>query len=197
MITGNLKKPYLDNPFQRFHQSIEDYPHFLDDIDDVHMVEYDTYERFKPFKAKEGTTVGDTIAIPLEDNDTKYYPYDIQGESLWTNPPDTNQPTIDHGLDEDLIWAFTMTAYNQSVIKNTYRSNLWDNLRNNHAPFWGKKLIAPCFYKEEKLEKFFRQWNHRLGLEIIKMKHSLMDEKDKVVRRYMKDEIDAYISKCR
>jgi hypothetical protein len=30
----------------------------LDDIDDVSMLEYDTFERFKPFKAKEGTTEG-------------------------------------------------------------------------------------------------------------------------------------------
>jgi hypothetical protein len=30
----------------------------------------------------------------------KLYFYDVQGESVYTNPPDTNLPVIDHGLDE-------------------------------------------------------------------------------------------------
>jgi hypothetical protein len=44
---GILEKPYLDNPFQRFHQSIEEYPEFHDDIDDVNFTEYDNWERLK------------------------------------------------------------------------------------------------------------------------------------------------------
>lgn len=35
IIHGIVEKPYLDNPFQRFHESIEQYPDFHDDIDDV------------------------------------------------------------------------------------------------------------------------------------------------------------------
>jgi hypothetical protein len=97
---------YIDNPFTRMHQSIEDYPSFLDDIDDIQFMEYDTPERMKPFKAKKGTTVGESPVIPLEDNDTKPMFYDLQGESVYTNPPDSNSPTIDHGLDEEFIWAF-------------------------------------------------------------------------------------------
>lgn len=88
------------------HQSIEEYPDFLDDIDDVSLGEYDQYERFKPFQPKKGTTVGGTNIIPMEDNDTKAVFYDVQGESVYTNPPDTNMPTIDHELDEDHIWAW-------------------------------------------------------------------------------------------
>jgi hypothetical protein len=69
IIHGILDNPVLNNPFQRFHQTIVDYPDFLDDIDDIGMVEYDQWERLKPFNPKEGTTVGDTFVLPTEDND--------------------------------------------------------------------------------------------------------------------------------
>lgn len=78
----------------------------------MNFVEYDNFERFKPFEPKKGTYVGETFAIPPEDNDQKFYFYDIQGESLYTNPPDPNMPVIDHGLDEEHIWAFNLTPYN-------------------------------------------------------------------------------------
>lgn len=42
-----------------------------------------------------------------------------------------------------------------------------------HAPHWGTKLIAPAFYTREKYETFKRQWDHRLGLELIKMRHAI------------------------
>ena len=73
---GIVEKQYLNNPFQRFHQSIEDYPAFLDDIDDVSLRQYDDWERLKPYEAKEGTTVGQTHVLPMEDNDSKLYFYD-------------------------------------------------------------------------------------------------------------------------
>lgn len=60
---------HIDNPFLRMHKTLEEYPHFLDDIDDISLVEYDQYERFKPFQPKKGSTVGDSLIIPLEDND--------------------------------------------------------------------------------------------------------------------------------
>lgn len=120
MVFGTVEKPYLDNPFQRFHQNIEEYPSFLDDMDDVILHKYDGYERFKQFEMKDEISSGDTWAIPMEDNDQKFYFYDLQGESIYTNPPDPNQPTIDHGLDEEHIWAFGVTAYNQFLIKNQY-----------------------------------------------------------------------------
>jgi hypothetical protein len=41
-----------------------------------------------------------------EDSDEKFEFYDIQGESLYSNPPEPNWITIDHGLDEDYIWSF-------------------------------------------------------------------------------------------
>ncbi len=63
---------YLDNPFLRFHEMLEQNSHHLDDIDDHALIEYDDFERRKPFKPKKGTTVGVTPLLPLEDNDQKF-----------------------------------------------------------------------------------------------------------------------------
>jgi hypothetical protein len=32
--------------------------------------------------------------------------------------------------------------------------------------------MMPAFYKREKMDKFYRQWNTRLGLEILKIQQS-------------------------
>jgi hypothetical protein len=56
LTRGIVDRVYISNPFNRMHKSIEDYPNFLDDIDDISFTEYDNFERLKPFKAKEGTT---------------------------------------------------------------------------------------------------------------------------------------------
>jgi hypothetical protein len=109
---GIFSRPFLDSPFTRFHESIEDYPDFHDDFDDHSLYETDTFERMKPFAAKKKDVVGTTTVIPMDDNDATLKFYDIQGESLYTNPPDPNLPTIDHGLEEDKVWAFRMTGYN-------------------------------------------------------------------------------------
>lgn len=111
------------------------------------MQEWDQWERLKKFEPKEGTTVGETPIIPMEDNDLKYYFYDTQGESVYTNPPDSNIPLIDHGLDEEMIWAFQHTGYNQYAVKNSYARNIWEASKFTHAPFWGPKLMTPAFYK--------------------------------------------------
>jgi hypothetical protein len=196
IIHGLTEKPYLDNPFQRFHQSIEEYPEFHDDIDDVSFMEYDNWERLKPFDAKDGTVAGDTPVIPTEDNDMKFLFYDVQGESVFTNPPDPNMPVIDHGLDELKIWAFNLTGYNQEVIKNQYIGNMWNATKNMHVPHWGQKLFTPAFYKDEKMEAFQRQWDARLGLEIIKMRHAMTNRVGDVEqRRKQKEEIEGYIRK--
>jgi hypothetical protein len=67
----------------------------------------------KPYQAKSKDVVGTTTVIPMDDNDGLFHFYDIQGESLYTNPRDPNMPTIDHGLDEDHVWAFRLSGYNQ------------------------------------------------------------------------------------
>lgn len=94
------------------HEGLERNPEFHDDIDDIRFIEYDNWERLKPFQPKEGTTVGETNFIPPEDNDQKLVFYDYQGESIYTNPPDPNMPLIDHGLDEEHVWNFGKTGYN-------------------------------------------------------------------------------------
>lgn len=139
------------------HEKVQENSHFLDDYDDVSLIEYDNWERFKPFVPKKGTTIGGTSLIPIEDNDQKYVPYDIQGESVWTNPPDSNMLSLDHGLDEDYVWAFQKTVFNQDVIKNPFLQDPLGVSRRNNLPPWGEKLIAPSFFREEKFKKLMRQ----------------------------------------
>jgi hypothetical protein len=105
-------------------------------------------------------------------------------------------PLIDHGLDELKIWAFNLTGYNQEVIKNQYTTNMWNATKAVHAPHWGQKLFTPAFYKPEKMETFHRQWDARLGLEIIKMRHAMTNKVgDEIQRKKQKEEIEAYIQK--
>ena len=147
----------------------------MDDIDDIGLIEYDNWERLKPFTAKKGTTVGGTQYIPLEDNDQKPVFYDLQGESIYTNPPDTNMPSIDHGLDEDYIWNFPLSAFNQHVIKNPYSNDKWGASRSSNMPPWFSKLIAPSFFKEEKMKKLVWQYNKRLEFSMLQMRQALLE----------------------
>ena len=193
---GIRSKPYLNAPFTRFHETIEDYSDFHDDIDDHDLYEIDNWERMKPFTAKQKDVVGNSTVIPMDDNDETLKFYDIQGESLYTNPPNPNVPTVDHGLDEDTPWAFRMTGNNQSAVFNQYTRNLYKASQMSHVPFWGRKLATPVFYRDEKYSKFFKHWGHRLGLEQIKIRHSIVgNTQDPQVRRANKNEIQAYIAK--
>ena len=98
--------------------------------------------------------MGITPAIPLDENDETITFTDIQGETLYTNPPSNNEPTVDHGVDEDEVWAFRTDALNQKVVNNPYSKGIFQASRLSHAPFWGEKLATPAFYKEDKYEKF-------------------------------------------
>lgn len=91
---------------------------------------------------------------------------------MYTNPPDPNILSIDHGLDEDHIWAFRKTNYNQKVIFNQYSNDTWGAAWEVKAPWWGKKLGAPAFYKDEKYAKFWQQYVIRLNFEILKLNHA-------------------------
>ena len=108
-------------------------------------------------------------------------------------------PTVDHGLDEDHIWAFNSTGYNQSSIRNGFTKGVWDMTTRNHVPFWGIKLAMPRFFREEKLEKFYRQWGVKLDLEKIKMRQAIeaMTSTEGIthkMRTQFKEEIQSYIS---
>ena len=98
-------------------------------------------------------------------------------------------------MDEDYIWAFTMTSYNQLVIKNQYTRNLWGAMQTRHQPFWGTKLIAPAFYKDEKYQKLLRQWSLRLELEFVKMRQSTYANNANVEdKKHMKEEMEGMIA---
>ena len=172
LINQQLDEHVFDNPFTRFHQSIQDYGHDHHNIDDINMFKTDNFERLKPLMPKEESVVGTTTLIPTADTDEKFIPADTQGENLFTNPPDPNQPFVDHGIDEETIWAFRKTNYNQSVVHNAYTRDAWSAIQEHNAPWWGIKLGTPAFFKENKMPKFLEQYNQRLGFEILKLKHA-------------------------
>lgn len=101
-------------------------------------------------------------------------------------------------MDEEKIWAFNKTLYNQDKVKNTYADQFGRAFKNSHAPFWGEKLTQPHYYKEEKLVKFYRQWGHRKGLEAMKIKHAMMYGKapTDAQKKAMTSEISAYVDAC-
>lgn len=158
LINGARVRPVLENPFSRFNDNIMNYSSVLEDMDDITLYQVDNYERLKPYKPNKKNVVGICNPVPQDDNDELLKFYDIQGESLYTNPPDSNNPTIDHGLEEDDVWAFRLTGFNQMAVDNSYVNNIYSASRASHVPFWGKKLIAPAFYKDEKFAKYMEQW---------------------------------------
>lgn len=197
LLNGAGGDTYYDNPFIRWHESYEKYPGHLADLDDFPLYQTSDFDRLNKFKAKKKDVVGTTRAIPLEDNDEKWEFHDLQGESLYSAPPDPNTLTVDHGLDEEDIWCFGKNLYNQEVVKNPYFGAFSGDGQRSHAPQWGQKLSQPHYFKPEKLEKFKRHWAHRLGLEAIKQRQAIEcpvpTEQDKA---RMEGELSDYIKAC-
>lgn len=167
------EKPYVANPFTRFHKAIEEYPDELFNADDQEFYTQDNYERFKPFMPQEGKYVGTTRVIPFQDTDEKYIHYDLQGESMFTNPPNPNMPAYDFGHEEGMIWNWQKTLLNQNVVKNNYSTEFQSMFGKSNAPWWGKKLMIPTWYKKDKYQKFLKQWEIRKELEALKMDQAL------------------------
>ena len=186
----------MNAPFTRFHQTLADYAHEHDNMDDEKLYKYDNFERLKPLMPKKGSTVGTTTIIPTQDTDEKLVFFDTQGESLYTNPPDPNVPVIDHGLDEEKPWAFRKTNYNQAVIYNAFTRDPWSALKERTAPWWGQKLAAPAFYRDAKYAKFLTQWATRVDFEALKMRHAAeLVPGDLAQRDRMKAEVQEFLAR--
>merc|ERR1712176_891981 len=200
LVHGIVPQQSLDNPFVRFNENIDEYGSMLDDQDDMPLCEVDNFERQKPFMPKEKDVVGTSPIIPTQDTDEKLIYYDTQGESIYSNPPDPNNPVVDHGLDEDKIWAFRVTNYNQDVIKNDYALDFQEAAKMSNAPWWGMKLAVPAWYKDEKLARMMRQWDSRIKLQLVKLRRAIElknigARNDPELRRSMKNEIQALIER--
>jgi hypothetical protein len=121
--------------------------------------------------------------------------YDLQGENMYTNPPDSNIPSVDHRLDEEHIWSFGITGFNQSSIKNHFSIDPLSVSRRNHMPQWGQKLIAPSFYSEEKFLKLVKQHKIRLNFSNLQAKQAFLnipgDQDQKVI---FKEEIKQFLN---
>ena len=199
LVSGVIRKPTFDNPFTRFNETIEEYPDQQGNLNDHMMYKTDNFERLKPVMPKEGSTVGVTTLIPTVDTDEKLIYYDTQGESLYTNPPDPNYPTVDHGLDEDKIWNFRKTTYNQDVVNNPWAKDAWQAmLEHSSLPWWGQKLAAPSFYKREKFERFMKQRDIRIRFDILLMKQAKEQRKgDMLQRDAHKAEVDKFLTEAK
>ena len=58
------------------------------------------------------------------------------------------------------------------------------------------KLATPVFYRDHKFEKFMKQWDQRLGLEVIKMQQAIAYKPyDAEQRKAFKREIQQYLDK--
>jgi hypothetical protein len=98
-------------------------------------------------------------------------------------------------MDEDHIWAFHRTLFNQEVVKNTWSDPKYASGKLSFAPFWGEKLSMPAWYKREKMDTFQRHWNHRRGLEMLKQSHVIRfgTTPSEQARQIIQDEIAGYI----
>ena len=162
LFTGATQKVSTVSPFARGSELLEEYPLHLHDMHDDVLFEYGQAQRHEVFQMDSSKSAGDTTLIPMDDNDEILHFYDIQGESLYTNPPDPNLPVIDHGLEEDRVWAFPKNLYNMDVISNPYADG--DDFKNSmlsHVPFWKDKLMTPAFYRKDKWDKMLMQWEWR------------------------------------
>mmetsp|Transcript_36145 Transcript_36145/g.55505 ORF Transcript_36145/g.55505 Transcript_36145/m.55505 type:complete len:306 (+) Transcript_36145:359-1276(+) len=188
----------IDNPFLRHHKSFEDYPSHLYDQDDHAFTITDSFERLKAQAPKEKDVVGGVNFIPPMDNDEKFQWSNLQGENVFTNPPNPNKPLIDHGVDEESIWAFPRSNYNQEMIINNWFGSGSKAHQFSYAPFWGHKLSMMHFYKPEKMQKFYRHWNHRKGLEALKQKQVMTygESPSEEDHQAMEAEIRQYIDDC-
>ena len=195
LIMGEKNNVMYNNPLVRFNQDLATYPHDHSTIDDVRLTKTDNFERLKPRMPKEGTTVGTSTVMKIADTDEKLYFYDTQGESMYTNPPDPNIPVIDHGLDENSIWSFRKSIYNQNIIDNPYTRSVFTHMREHRAPWWGKKLSTPAFYTDEKLAKWYEQYAIKLDFESLKFRHAKeLRTGDMMQRDSMKAEVQNFLA---
>ena len=150
-MTGTKMSPDLNSPFNRFTHDIANHPEFHEDVDRPMSFELDSPERLKPFAPKKGTTIGNWQLQPLEDRDDKFFWTSIEGDHLFADPPDSNAgPAVDHRMDEEQIWNFPISVYNQKMIENEWASNPWNAMKKSYIPYWSQKLLAPDYFTKEK-----------------------------------------------
>ena len=118
LSNGILPDTALDNPFVRWNETIDQNSSVLHSFDDEPVYQFEKYERLRHTDPDPKKTVGVAPLVPREDNDEKWYWADIQGETIYSNPPDPNLPVVDTRCDEEKIWNFRITNYNQNIIKN-------------------------------------------------------------------------------
>mmetsp|Transcript_4911 Transcript_4911/g.3504 ORF Transcript_4911/g.3504 Transcript_4911/m.3504 type:complete len:174 (+) Transcript_4911:776-1297(+) len=76
--------------------------------------------------------------------------------------------------------------------------NLLKSMRREYTPHWGRKLVTPAFYTDEKMDRFMRQWDLKMGFESLKLKHAgilaLTAGDKRPLLQQMKEEVENYIA---
>jgi hypothetical protein len=150
LLMGEVQDGQLDNAFVRWHKDILEYPDHHTDYDDIHMTQSDEFERRKPFKSNSKVIKGETNLITHKDDDEKPPICSVTGENPYTHPLGANKPVIDHGTDEEEIWNFPRNLYNQQIVPNQWLTEFDRQSEKTDAPWWGKKMFAPVFYRDDK-----------------------------------------------
>lgn len=149
---------------------------------------------------QDGKFVGTTrLSGTYQDTDEKFIMYDLQGESIYSNPPDPNQPCVDQRVDEDLgPWEFKKNLWLQDIVVNDYNHAFQSIFEKSHAPRWGRKLIAQAWYNQDSWDKFVLQHNIKLDFEELKKKHALERiEGDKMQYDKQRLEIEAFLGEAK
>lgn len=152
LIDGVNYDVHFDHPFSNWSHELDEQPQFFEDNDRLTMpIILDNLERNKPFVPAEGSVVGDWYMDPPQDKDDKYRESGIDGDHLWADPPDANfGPAYDHRLDEEKIWNFAKSHYNQEIVENEWTRNPEVASERTHMPFWSDKLLALDYSTKDK-----------------------------------------------
>ena len=196
IFDGLSVKSRLFNPFTRWHEKYNENPDHLNDIDKISFKKVDHYERIKPYRPSADKVIGEMDVIPRKDDEDEPRGPNLLGMNIFVSDADPNLPVFDHGLDEDRVWVMPKDHFLQDTVVNQYTNGVKVHEFTN-VPMWSQKLIMQTWYTNEKYRKFIRHWDHRKGLEEIKLMHKIKypgvptpEQKDlmrKEIFGYMKD----------
>lgn len=115
-------------------------------LDNGFDIALDHVERYKPFKMKEEDSHGAAQFIPRRTADDRQHWYNMQGESIYSNPWPRHLPMVDHKLDEQEIWNFRINAYGLNQLENFFTQNQKIAETLLSQPIWSGKKAIPHFW---------------------------------------------------
>lgn len=198
IMNGTKHDIVFNNALVNWSHDIQDHPMFFEDNDrETVPFHLSNFERNKASQPAEGSVIGEWYNDPPQDKDDKFREAGIDGDHLGGDPADSNLgPAVDHRIDEEFIWNFPISYYNQFIVENEWMSNPTKASERRYLPFWALKLEAFDYNTPEKVENAMFQWGLKVGLENLKIKHANMAKEYKItdeIRNKMTRQIQDYI----